>query len=146
MSTTEHPALKPRPPCGNHLTQEQTAVNKAPGGTTVAPAAQRAHHTYTPSNASHNSVTARPSLRESHRYHHKRALPAPEGPDANKLNPTGPSAAVTAYKSFVFLCTGRVSWQPKLARPPAPQDRDPTSCTQRPRSADTPTTCLAHHP
>ena len=144
--TTGHPAPTPRPPCSDHHTQEHAAVNKAPGGTTVAPAAQRAHHSYMPSNASLNSVTARPSLRESHHYHHTRALPALEDPDENKLNPTGPSCALTAYTSFIFLCTGRVSEQPGLARPPAPQDPDPTSCTQRHRAAGTPTMCLAHHP
>ena len=78
--TTEHSAWTPRLPCGNHLVQEHTAVNKVPGGSTAAPAAQRAHYTYMPSNASLNSATARPSLRESHDYHHTRALPAPEGP------------------------------------------------------------------
>ena len=100
-----------------------------------------------PSNSSLNSVTTPPLLRESHHYHHTHALlPAPEDPDANKLNPIGPSGALTAYTSFIFLCTCRVSGQPGLARPPAPQHCNPTSCTRRHRSADTPTTCPAHHP
>ena len=104
----------------------------------------RAHYTHILSNASLNSVTARPSLRESHHHHHTRALPAPDDPDANKLTPTGPSGALTAYTSFIFLCIGRLSGRPGLTRPPAPRDRAPTSCTQTNRSADTPTTCLAH--
>ena len=144
--STRHTAPTPGPPCDNHPTQKHTTVNRDPGGTTAAPATQRVHHVHRPSNASPNAITTRPSLRESHDYHHTHALPSSEHPDASKRNPTGPSGALTAYTSFIFLCTGRVSGQSGLARPPAPQDRHPTSCTQRHRSADTPTTCLAHRP
>ena len=143
---TAHPAPTLRSPCGNHLTQEHTTVNKAPGSPTAAPATQRTHHTHMPSNASLNSLTTRPSLHESHRYHHAHALPAPEDSDTNKTNPTGLSGALTIYACLILLCTGRGSGQPGLARPPAPQDCDPTSCTQRHRSPDTPMTWLAHHP
>ena len=112
----------------------------------MAPATQRAHHTHMPSNAPLNSVTTRPSFHESHYYHHTHALPSPEDPDAIKFNPTGPSGAFRAYTSFIFLCTGRLPGQPGLPRPPEPQDRDPTSSTQRYRSGDTPTARLAHRP
>ena len=144
--TTEHTAPKPRPPCGNRLTQEHITVNKVPGGATAAPATQRAHHAHMPANASPNSATTRPSLHESLHYHHTHALPSPENPDASKLNPTGLSGALTIYAYLILLCTGRVTEHPGLATPPAPQNRDPTSCTQRHRSADTPKTCLVHHP
>ena len=53
-------------------TQEHTTVNRAPGYAISAPATQRAHHAHIHSNASPNSVTTRPSLREpqhSHRTH-----------------------------------------------------------------------------
>ena len=143
---TERPAPTLRPPCGSDLTQEHTTVNKAPGGPIAAPATQRTHHTHMPSNASLNSVMTRPSLRASHHYHHTHVLPSPEDPDVSDLNPNGPSGALTAYTSFIFPCTGRVSGRPGLARPPALHDRDLTGCTRRCRSADTPMTCLAHHP
>ena len=108
MRTTGHTAPTPGPQCDNHPTQEHTTVNRAPGRANSAPATGRAHHAHIPSNASPNSATTRPSLRESHHYHYTHILPSPEDPDANKLNPTGPSGALTVYACFSFLCTGRV--------------------------------------
>ena len=143
---TGHTAPTPRPPCDDHPTQEHATISRAPGGTTAASATQRAHHAHIPSNASPNSVTTRPSLHESHHYHHTDALPSPEDLNASKLNPTGLSGALTIYADLIFLCTERVPGQPGLARSPAPRDRDPTSYTQRHRNADTPATYPAHHP
>ena len=83
---TGHTAPTPRPPCDDHPTQEHATIGRAPGGTTAAPATQRAHHAHIPSNASPNSVTTRPSLHESHHYHHTHALPSPEDPNTSELN------------------------------------------------------------
>ena len=106
--TTEHAAATPRPPRDDHPTLEHATIGRARGGTIAAPATQRAHIAHIPSNASPNSVTTRPSLHESHQYHHTRALPSPKDPKASKPNPTGPTGALTAYAPFIFLCTGRV--------------------------------------
>ena len=113
-------------------------VDTAPGCTTAAPATRRAHHAHIPSNASLSFVTTRPPLHDSHHYHHTHALPSPENLNASELNPTGLSGALRIYAYFIFLCTGGVLEQPGLARPPAPQDRDPTSYTQGYRNADAP--------
>ena len=145
MPTTGHSAPTPRSPRDDRPTQEHATIGRAPGGTNAAPATQRAHRDHIPSNASSNSVTTRPSLHESHHYHHTHALPSPEDLNASKLNPTGLSGAVTIYADLILLCTGWVPGQPGLARPPAPPDRDPTSYTQEHRNAETPTTYLAHH-
>ena len=138
IPTAEHAAPTPGPPRGDHPTQEHATVDRAPGSTTAAHATQRARRAHIPSNASPNSVTTRPSLRESHYYRHPHALPSPEDLNASNANPTGPSGALTIFKYSIVLCTGLAPGQPGLARPPAPQDHDPTSSTQRHRSADTP--------
>ena len=141
----EHASPTPRPPHGDHPTQEHAMIDRAPGSTTAAHATQRARRGHILSNASTNPVTTRPSPHESHHDHHEHAFTSPEELNASKPNPTGPSGTLTAYTSFIFLCTGRVPGQPGLARPPAPRDRDPTSYTQEHRNAETPTTYLAHH-
>ena len=137
--TLEQPRGEPPP-------HEHATIDRAPGSTTAAHATQRARRAHIPSNASANSVTTRRSPDKSHHDHHAHVLPSPEDLNASKLNPTGPSGALTAYASFIFLCTGRVPGQPGLARPPTFQDRDPTSYTQGHRNADLPARYLAHHP
>ena len=92
------------------------------------PATHRAHHAHIPSNTSPNDAAR--TLRTPLRSH--------EDLNASKLNPTGPNRALTIYTYPTFLCTERVTGQPGLARPPAPRNRDPTNCTRRQRSADSP--------
>ena len=93
----------------------------------------------TPSQRGPHSANAITTATHTHSPHPKTSTQA-------KLSPPGPSGALTIYTYFIFLCTGRIPGQPRLARPPAPQARDPTKCAPHHRSADTPTTCLAHRP
>ena len=98
--------------------------------------AHRAHiafhtHRTTPPRRDHYSPNSITTIVHTRTYLTRR-------PQRPQLNLTGLNGVLTICTSLILLGTGQVPGQPRLVRPPAPQDDDPENDTPRTQNTDTP--------
>ena len=137
-ATARPAAPTPRISPGDHATREHTTVGRALDTTTATLATQRTRRARI---AFHASLP--PPRRDLHcpnpiptAVHTPTSLT--RRPQRPQLNLFGLDGALRICTSLIFLGTGRVPGQPRLARPPVPQDHNPEDDTPRTPDMDTP--------